>query len=167
MKTRGLGYIIIAVTIGLLLPSNAVAQQRFGIHLFGVSYHYQSRTYTDASGETKKYQQLNFGAGFQYVISEGQRNILTADAGVYRDSKDRANVFGGLVWRFKITPWLAAGVGVVALTSPTYAVPVAPLPVLTWKVMKEASVNAAWIPSLGNGESGSITVFATLHFGHR
>jgi hypothetical protein len=163
MHTRGLGFIIVAMTIGLFLPSNAVAQERFGIHVFGVSYHYQSRTYTDDSGETKKYQPLNFGVGFQYVIREGHRHIFTADGGVYRDSKNHANVFGGVVWRFKFTPWLAAGVGVVGLSSPTY-VPVAPLPVLTWKMMKRASLNAAWIPSLGNGESGSVSLFATLHF---
>jgi len=145
----------------LILPASALAQiqQRIGVLVFGASYHYQSRTYEDAS-ETKQYEQWNYGAGLEYVIHDGRRNLFTVDGGVFRDSKDNANMFGGLLWRFKFTERLSAGVGVTLLTSPIYP-PIAPLPVVTYRVNR-VSINAVWLPSLGN-DSGAVGFFATLH----
>lgn len=161
-KCCGVG--LSALVLLLVLPASASAQiqERIGVLLFGASYHYQSRTYEDESGTTTHYEQWNYGAGLEYVIHDGRRNLFTVDGGAYRDSKDNANIFGGLLWRFKLTDRLSAGIGVTLLTSPTYEGPgIAPLPVVTYRVNR-VSINAVWLPSLDPNDSGAIGFFATL-----
>lgn len=158
----------LSVIVLLVLPASALAQvqERFGILVFGASYHYQFRTYEDESGTTKKYEQWNYGAGLEFVIHDGHRNLFTVDGGAYRDSKDNANVFGGPLWRFKFTNRLSAGIGLTLLTSPTYEGPtIVPLPVVTYR-LNRVSINAVWLPS-GGSDSSAIGFFATLHLGNR
>jgi len=161
-KRCGVG--LLALSLLLSLPASALAQiqERIGVLVFGASYHYQSRTYEDVSG-TKKYEQWNYGAGLEYVIHDGHRNLFTVDGGAYRDSKDNANIFGGPLWRFKFTNRLSAGIGVTLLTSPTYGgLGFWPLPVVTYRVNR-VSINAVWLPSLDPSDSSALGFFATLH----
>jgi hypothetical protein len=144
-------------------PETTSAQERFGIHLFGLSYHYDSRTYLDEHGATQRYNQVNVGLGVRFVARERKKSEFSVEAGAYRDSKRNTNVWGGPIWRFKFTESLRAGVGLVGLSSKTYAVPVAPLPVVTYKYHR-LSLNATWIPSLSERESSAIAYFATVHF---
>lgn len=144
-----------------MLPTALHAQSRFGVNVFGVSYHYRSRTYRDESGAIRRYEQINPGLGLEYLISDGHRFLVTADVGLYRDSKDRGNAFGGPALRAKIGPHLLLGAGLIGLTSKTYAVHVAPLPILTAR-WKRVSLNAIWIPSVTRQESGAIGFFTTL-----
>ncbi len=161
-KCRVVGFCTLLLV--LIVPASAFAQvqERIGVLVFGGSYHYQFRTYEDASG-TKKYEQWNYGAGLEYVIHDGRRNLFTVDGGAYRDSKDKANIFGGPLWRFKFTNRLSAGIGVTLLTSSTYGGPfLAPLPVVTYRVNR-VSINAVWLLSLDPNDSSAIGFFATLH----
>lgn len=145
----------------LLVSRIAGAQSRFGVHVFGVSYHYQSRVYRDASGATRRYEQLNPGLGAEYLLRDG-RVVVSADGGVYRDSKDRGNAFAGPALRFRVGSHLLVGGAIVAMTSRTYGTPVAPLPLLTAR-WGHVALNATWIPSLSRQESGAIGFFSTIY----
>jgi hypothetical protein len=147
----------------LAVPNSAFAQNSLSVHVFGVSYHYQSSTYLDDAGVTRHYEQLNPGLGVEYLVSDGPRLVTTAEGGAYRDSKDRTNVFAGPAWRLRAGPHLLLGGGIVVMTSRTYGTPVAPLPLVTGR-WTHASVNATWIPSLASQESGAVALFATIHF---
>lgn len=154
-------FLALLVTMPFVAPTTAFAQSRLAVQLFGASYHYQSRTYLDASGTTHHYEQLNLGLGVEYLVSDGARVVTTAQGGAYRDSKDRGNVFAGPAWRLKIGSHLLVGGGVVVMTSSTYSTPIAPLPLMTARWWR-ASMNATWIPPLTRGESGAIAGFATI-----
>jgi hypothetical protein len=144
-------------------PRLAAAQSRFALHLFGVSYHYQFRTYRDASGVVRRYEQFNPGLGAEYLLHDGKRVVITADGGAYRDSKDRTNIFGGPALRLRVGSHLLVGGGIVALTSRTYATPVAPLPIVTAR-WSHLGVNGTWIPSLDRRSSGAVALFSTIYF---
>jgi hypothetical protein len=153
------------VAAAMLLPlGRAAGQARFGVHVFGLSYHYRLRTYEDAAGERRRYQQVNLGLGAEYVITQGQRVVLSAEGGVYRDSKDRSNVFAGPALRVRAGSHLMLGGGLVAMTSRTYGTPVAPLPLLTAR-WSQVAVNATWIPALSRQESGAVAMFTTIYVG--
>lgn len=153
---------LLAGALTLAAPTALAAQSGWAVHLFGTSYHYRSRTYRTASGALRRYEQLNFGVGIEYVIHDGDRTLLSADAGLYRDSKDRGNGFAGPACRFKLGSHVLAGAGVIVLTSRTYAVPVAPLPLLTVR-WRRADLNTTWIPALSSRASGAFAWFATVH----
>jgi hypothetical protein len=133
------------------------------VHLFGLSYHYQSRTYRDAFEVARRYEQVNPGLGAEYVASDGHRTFISIDGGVYRDSKDRGNAFAGPAVRFHAGSHLLLGAGLVALTSRTYGTHVSPLPLITAR-WTHAAVNATVIPALSRGESGAIGLFTTIYF---
>ncbi len=155
--------LIVLLGLVVAVPQTVVAQSRFGIDIFGVSYHYQSRTYLDASGELRHYEQANPGLGAEYVVHSNGRFVVSAEAGAYRDSKDRTNVFAGPALRFRLGPHLLLGGALVVMTSRTYGTPIAPLPVVTahWK---HVGLNGTWIPSLARRESGAFALFSTIYF---
>ena len=143
-------------------PRVATAQSRLGVHLFGVSYHYKSRTYLDASGARRRYEQFNPGVGAEYLLRSSGRVVLSADGGAYRDSKDRTNVFAGPALRLKAGRHVLLGGAVVLMTSRTYGTPVAPLPLVTVR-WTHVALNGTWIPALDRRDSGALALFATVY----
>jgi hypothetical protein len=164
MRALAPGTALIVAIATLLSPGRAAAQERFGVHLFGLSYHYQSRTYQESASERRRYEQTNPGIGAEYIIRDGDRLVVSADAGVYKDSKERGNFFAGPALRARVGSHLMLGGGLVLMTSRTYGVPVAPLPLVTARWSRVA-VNATWIPALSRQESGAIGMFTTIYFG--
>ena len=150
------------LVLALGAPRCLVAQADLGVHLFGVSYHYQSRTYQDAAGVRRRYRQLNPGLGAEYVLRSNERMVITAEGGVYRDSKDRTNVFAGPALRLRAGSHLLLGGGLVLMTSRTYGIPVAPLPLATahWS---HVGLNATWIPALDRRDSGAAGLFLAIY----
>jgi len=130
--------------------------------VFGASYHYQSRTYLDAAGVRRHYEQFNPGVGAEYIVRAGSHALVSGEAGAYRDSKGRTNVFAGPAARLRVIPHLWLGGGIVLMTSRTYGTPVAPLPLLTAK-WAHVGANATWIPALDRRESGAVALFGTLY----
>lgn len=147
-------------------PHTAAAQSRFAVHLFGLSYHYKSRTYRDWYGNLRHYEQVNLGLGAEYLMRNTDRTLISVDAGAYRDSKDRLNMFAGPAVRLKLGSHLLAGAGVVLLTSRTYGTPIAPLPVITAR-WSGVALNGTWMPSLDSRESGAVAMFGTIYLPHR
>ena len=145
---------------------SAAAQSRFAVHLFGLSYHYKSRTYRDWYGNLRHYEQVNVGVGAEYLMRSTDRTLISFDAGAYRDSKDRLNVFAGPAMRLKFGTHLLAGAGVVLLTSRTYGTPIAPLPVVTAR-WGWVALNGTWMPSLDSRESGAVAMFGTVYLPRR
>jgi len=153
-----------AVIAGVLLLAapSARAQGSIGLHVFGLSYHYQSRTYTDGSGVARWYDQFNPGLGAEYIVNESSRLLVSGEAGAYRDSKGRRNVFAGPALRVDAGGHLLIGAAVVAMSSKTYGVPVAPLPLVTARWLR-AGLTATWIPALSRRESGAVGLFSTIY----
>ena len=153
--------LLLLLATALAAPHVAAAQSRFAIHLFGASYHYQSLTYRDASGVVRRYEQFNLGIGAEYVVRDSGRVVVSGDAGAYRDSKDRTNIFAGPALRLRAGAHLSVGGALVLMTSRTYGTPLAPLPLVTAR-WRHVSVNGTWIPALGHGDSGAVALFSTI-----
>ena len=153
--------LVVLAAVALAPPESAHAQTRLGVDVFGLSYHYQSRTYQIAPGVTRRYEQLNFGLGVDYVVRDDQRVLVSTDGGVYRDSKDRGNGFAGVAVRFRVAPHLLLGGGIVGMTSRTYGTHVAPLPLVTAQ-WRRVSVSTTLIPALSRRDSGAIGLFTTM-----
>lgn len=162
MSSLRRGIFVLSAAVPLVVPRGAGAQSRFGVHVFGVSYHYASRTYQDASGAEHRYEQVNLGLGAEYRVRQSRRVLVTLDGGVYRDSKDRGNLFAGPALRLRAGSHLLLGGGLVAMTSATYGTPVAPLPLLSVR-WPHLTANATWIPALSRRESGAVGLFSTIH----
>jgi hypothetical protein len=143
-------------------PRALFAQERFGVHLFGVSYHYQSRTHEDANGILRRYEQFNPGLGGEYVLRQNEHAVITAEAGAYRDSKDGTNVFAGPALRLRFGAHLLVGGAVVVMTTKTIRYPVAPLPLMTVR-WRHVGLNATWIPALDRQNSGAVAMFSTFY----
>lgn len=156
------GGLLVLAAVALTTPEKAFAQTRFGLDVFGLSYHYQTRTYQAAPGVTRRYEQLNLGLGVEYLVRDDKRVLVSADGGVYRDSKDRGNGFAGVSVRLRAASHLLLGGGIVGMTSRTYGTHVAPLPLLTaqWRRM---SISTTLIPALSRRESGAIGLFTTIY----
>jgi hypothetical protein len=152
------------VIAGVLLfaAPSARAQGSIAFHVFGLSYHYQSRTYTDGTGVVRRYDQFNPGFGAEYTVNESSRLLVSGEAGEYRDSKGRRNVFAGPALRVDVGGHLLIGAAVVAMSSKTYGVPVAPLPLVTTR-WSRAGLTATWIPALSRQESGAVGLFSTIY----
>ena len=162
VSTLSRGLLILAA-VALTPDKRACAQTRFGLDVFGISYHYQARTYQAAPGVTRRYEQLNLGLGVEYVVRDDQRVLVSTDGGVYRDSKDRGNGFAGVALRFRAASHLLLGGGIVGMTSRTYGTHVAPLPLVTAQ-WRHVSISTTLIPALSRRESGAIGLFTTMYF---
>jgi hypothetical protein len=158
--SRGL---VVLAAVALAPPKRACAQTRFGVDVFGLSYHYQSRAYQVAPGVARRYEQLNLGLGVEYVVRDDQRVLVSTDGGIYRDSKDRGNGFAGVAVRFRVAPHLLLGGSIVGMTSRTYGTHVAPLPLVTAQ-WRHVSVSTTLIPALSSRESGAIGLFTTVYW---
>ncbi len=158
VRTRAL-LLLVIICVG---PGRAIAQSRFGIHVFGLSYHYNGRMYSDEHGQARRYEQINPGVGAEYLMRSTDRALFSIDAGAYQDSEDRLNIFAAPAARLKLGSHVLGGGGVVLLTSETYGTPIAPLPVLTGRWGRIA-LNGTWMPSLNSNEPGAIAMFGTIY----
>lgn len=91
--------IIIGFIIHFLLPSQVFAEE-LGINVYGLSYH-KERTYTD-KGEEKKWNEINPGAGLNYIFHLKGNHIFFHDGGIYNDSKYRLSSYISSGYKYKL-----------------------------------------------------------------
>lgn len=142
------------------MPSSA-AEPRLGIDVFGFSYHYQSSTYTDPDGNTTRFSQVNPGAGFAYYLDDAGSSAWSIHIGAYRNSLRTASKFGALAWQWRCGCGLRAGLALVVLNDRDGGTRLGPLPLISFS-HKRIALNAILIPSVSEGLSGAIGMFATV-----
>ena len=148
----------------LMATPHVVQGQRtpreLGLDIFGISWHYSSRTYPDGTTDVP-YNERNWGAGVHVLLQERGRQAWTLKAGGFRDSKDNVSLYAGPVWQYRVARGLALGGGILLFKSETYAVPVIPLPLATYRA-GPIGLNATWIPPGAPEESGAFAFFGTV-----
>lgn len=159
---RSVFFVVCAIAVATFFqPSRSVAHE-IGLSLFGASYHYESRTYTER-GRAKQYDQTNPGLGIQFIALDRNRTILFADIGSFKDSKANRTSFLSMGYKYKVTSFFRVGVGLTFFDSDTFGIPVAPLPVATFRIW-QVGLNTAWLPLISNDESGSLAFWGTVYF---
>ena len=139
----------------------SVAEPRLGVDVFGLSYHYQSSTYTDPDGNASRFSQVNPGVGFAYSLVDSGSSTWSIHIGAYRNSLRTSSKFGALAWQWRCGCGLRAGVAFVVLNDRDGGTRLGPLPLVSYGYRRVA-VNAILIPSVSEGLSGAIGMFATV-----
>lgn len=161
MQRTDVTTMLVAVSMVVVcLSVQCVVADEFGVDVFGLSYHYESTTYVEG-GKENDYNQLNPGLGLHWTFSESDRHIWTAKAGCFEDSKENWSLYAGPVYQYKLTESLHIGGGVLLFGSETYASPVIPMPLVTYRI-KPVRLNATWMPAADDSESAAVAVFATI-----
>ena len=144
-------------------PVQAQASGReLGLDLFGLSWHYSSRTYWH-DGVERRYNERNPGIGVHAVVGARGRHLWMLKAGGYRDSEGHYSRYLGPVWQYRAIGRLSVGAGVLLFDSETYTTPVIPLPLATYRV-GPVGINLTWIPASSSEASSAIAVFGTIAF---
>jgi hypothetical protein len=151
-----------AIILTILCNYSESPAGELGLNIFGLSYHYQSSSYLEGGVETE-YNQLNKGAGLQYILSEKSNHLYFIESGLFEDSKSNRAFYAAIGLKYFLFRPLSVGIALTYLNSPTYGVPVAPLPVITCRI-GFAALNAIWVPALDKRESSAIAFYATIHF---
>lgn len=153
--------VLLALCIGGALP-HAEAQERIGIHVFGASYHYQSKTYFDEFGEEQDLRELNPGLGLVATLRTTNRTVLEVHGGVYRSSINAATFVTGLSWQFKLPLNLRLGPALI-IGGDGRGVGGGPVPIVGWSKGRVA-VSGVWLISPHPEYSSAFATFATFYF---
>ena len=133
----------------LLLPAAAAAQEsRWGINVFGFSYHFD-RDKAKALGVDNEF---NPGLGLRWRTTVESNWDVILDGGAYRDSGRNTALYAGGGAMYHLTSRFKAGAALVLFHSDTYndGTPfVAPLPVLGYD-FDRFSVNMVYMPKIGS-----------------
>lgn len=138
-----------------------VSQPRLALDLFGLSYHYQGSTYKDQAGNSRAYDQFNPGVGIAYSLNDSTSSLWSIHVGAYRNSLRTASKFGALAWQWRCGCHLRAGVALAVLNDRDGGTRLGPLPLVSFG-SRRVAVNAILIPSVSEGLSGAIGMFATV-----
>ncbi len=144
-------------------PREAGAQgerREFGLDIFGVSWHYDARSYWDGA-EMVPYQERNPGVGLHLRIGGRGRHVWMLKAGGFEDSFRNLSLFAGPVWQYRVLGGLHAGAGVLLFRSESFVSPVVPLPLLTYRAGR-VGINATWMPPGEADASGAFAFFGTV-----
>jgi hypothetical protein len=153
----------VARVILVILFFCSIASADLGINIHGISIH--SDKYDINTG--KRLENINYGAGINYLFYKNGRNSLGAEAGIFRNSKDDAAEYAGLSYRFRIVSGFALGVGITAFNSSAVndgKFAVAPLPLLTFR-HNAFALNLLYAPRLHNvSRTALYTFYFTYYF---
>lgn len=127
MKNQFLAVALFVNAFALPL-SNAVAQDRTSepkkgdvtAVISGVSHHFGQRSYWDANGENRKWNETNYGAGLEYQLSKH----FYAAAGGYKNSIHRGSFYLGIGAETNGSKPLGLGLQAGLITG--YEIPVVP-----------------------------------------
>ena len=151
-----------AMMCGAVASTTAEAQSRLtevGVDVFGLSWHYESRTYSDGA-ETVRYQQINPGVGLHVRLGDQGRHVWMLKAGGYDDSMGNPSLYAGPVWQYRLVNGLHAGGGILLFRSKSYRTPVIPLPLVTYRA-GPVGLNMTWVPPGNEFASGALAFFGT------
>ncbi len=142
-------------------PASArVGLTEVGIDVFGLSWHYDSRTYWDGI-QNVRYQETNPGLGLHLRLGGSGRHVWMLKAGGYEDSMRNLSLFAGPVWQYRLARGLHAGGGVLLFRSKSYVSPVIPLPLVTYRA-GPVGLNITWVPPGNEYASGALAFFGTV-----
>lgn len=105
--------------------------------------------------------QLNFGLGLNYAVSDDERGVHFVEAGVYRDSGRRLAKIAGMGYQYKVGQRWRLGGALLGVQSDTYngGTPfMAPLPIATYD-LRRVKLNVVYVPHYG-----SYNPFSTFGF---
>lgn len=152
-----------ALVLTLLIASAAPLHAgEFGVNLYGLSYHYDARTYVDDNDIVQQYNEINPGIGAQFIIESHKYYEWGAEGGYFNDSKDGLSGYVGAFAKLKSGFGLAAGLGIALLDSDTWGIPAAILPVVTYRYSFLAA-NATWTPPITDVDSGFFGFYLTIY----
>ena len=141
-------------------PSADAASERFGLTVYGFSYHPDLK---DSQGN--KLEGWNPGMGVSWNLKESERFVWNLEGGLYRDSsKDLAEYFS-FSCKAKVIPSIRLGAALSLIHSVSYnqGRPIlAPLPVATYWT-KFVSVNFLYAPRYKEINKNSVfAIYATV-----
>lgn len=147
----------------LAISFYSIASADIGINIHGLSIH--SDRYDYSTG--KKLENFNYGAGINWLFYNHERNSLSAEAGIFRNSKDDAAEYAGVSYRFRIISGFALGAGLTAFNSSAVndgKFAVVPLPLLTFR-HSAIAFNVLYAPRLRNvSRTALYTLYFTYYF---
>ena len=154
-------FVLASIILGVCLSGNNASAGELGVNVFGLSYHYESHSYFDGELE-REYNQLNTGAGIQYILAQHDRHLYFVESGVFDDSMSNQAFYAAVGVKYFLIRPLGVGLAFTYLNSRSYGVPFAPLPVVTLRTGSVA-LNAVWMPASDVTGSGAIAFYATIH----
>jgi hypothetical protein len=154
--------IAVLATAAWMSASPVFAQaNEVGIHVFGLSYHFQK----DTAQELGVDNSVNPGLGARYRFAEYERWAFSAEGGVFKDSGRNTAGFIGASALWHAGYGFHLGGALVVMGSSTYneGKPfLAPLPLVTYD-FGSVTLNATYFPKIsGTNEVAALGFFITL-----
>jgi hypothetical protein len=136
-----------ALAAALAATEECAAQSRFGINIYGASYHFER----ERAEELGLDNEFNPGLGVRYRVPYTERIDWAFDVGIYRDSARETAAVVGAAGLWKATEHLRLGLALALFKSETYNngdLALAPVPLAAWE-WSWLTINMAYAPRIG------------------